>query len=171
MAVFGKDAANITSFSAKDCRFEENQAGTDAGGVVFQFYSTGCTFVDNVAGECAGGVSLIGSGPDFQTNAAVINCEFRTNRSRFYGGGMNVSRWAKGTVAACRFIENTSSNGGGLSCAGRNWNEAQLKLTGCTFSQNTAQNDPDAAFGLTAVDDQTLRDNGLTDPARYSGGR
>lgn len=83
---------------------------------------TNCTFNDNSAGNVAGGVNIFSN----TGNITVTNCTFRRNSSP------NTSGYPLGTAGGL-FVQTDGSG-------------TLIRMTGCTFEQNTAQRDAAGAM-------------------------
>jgi hypothetical protein len=121
-----------------NCVFSRNVARLVGGGMVeieSNAVLNNCTFRGNSAGDLTassedcrgGGIAIENSSP------TLINCTFSGNSSRV-GGAMGCTFLSAPIVINCVFSGNIAAFGGGVYSQG-GW----PTLTGCTFSQNSAE--------------------------------
>ncbi|MHC4080816.1 MAG: right-handed parallel beta-helix repeat-containing protein [Planctomycetota bacterium] len=86
----------------------------------------------------ANGLSSYGYGGGMYTaggSPTVIGCTFSGNTGSYTGGGMYNTGGSSPAVENCTFSGNLAAAGGGMGN-----NQANPTLTGCTFTDNTAEN-------------------------------
>lgn len=121
-----------------NCIFKNNHADRD-GGALYIPYShvtvTNCTFYSNTAGRNGGAISTAK-----ESNLQVSDCTFSANHSKGDGGGVHLqegtSVWIKDSI----FLHNVAAgSGGAFSATSKEQSERPVKLTSCTFRENTSQ--------------------------------
>ena len=119
-----------------DCTFSGNEA-SDGGGLFCEDSNTTlteCIFSDNFAYFAGGGMYHGWSG-----NSNLTNCTFKGNFTYYgympgEGGGGICNYHGISNLVECKFIQNSSQRGGGMS----NLNHTSMSLTGCVFIENSA---------------------------------
>ena len=92
-----------------------------------------CIFNDNTVEDDGGAVYLENS-----TNTVIDNCIFENNSATENGGAIRWENQKDGMVSNCNFTGNSAKNGGAIY---------ESNATGCTFSNNTAEETGGAVYG------------------------
>jgi hypothetical protein len=152
-------------FAARGCRFTEctaNLGGAVWAGAESVLILDACTLSDNSA--MMGGGGAVGMS-DPAEGTHIKDSTFESN-SAASGGGLHMSGGQGVTIEGCAFLNNSASSphhgGGGISAN----NVADLLITGCTVSGNTARLGGGATLdGCTeaVVEDSTLNANQASD--------
>ncbi|MDH3981889.1 MAG: hypothetical protein OES84_03200, partial [Kiritimatiellaceae bacterium] len=127
---------NVHNVVVANCIFEKNNAET-GGAILVEDGSltvTNCTFFSNSA-EDGGAISTQGK--------SILNIKksnFSSNFSPTSGGALSVETGAQATISDTSFIYNsTDGNGGAISARTEEDAGIGLKLTNCSFSENSAR--------------------------------
>jgi|GEM_PF-6908037 len=140
-----------------DCRFNDNTAGLEGGGI-YSFKDSivtieGCQFLLNEAGQRGGGVY------SQKSNVTVVDCLFQQNEAD-QGGGMYHSGGAATTLANLRLRDSTfknnsalgvalDGNGGGLAL-GLQPDGRLVEIVNCQFIDNDADDNGAPAFSFVS---------------------
>ncbi|MCP3902625.1 MAG: hypothetical protein GY715_03230 [Planctomycetes bacterium] len=124
--------------SITDCLFEGNTAiGSGLGGAVFSSDSSAhmlrCTFLGNNAINGGALLLVTSSSPN------VYNCFFAGNDADNNGGAIATDTASFPVIANCLFTGNRGRFGGALS-TGNEFESPSVRVVGCTFSNNIAEN-------------------------------
>ena len=121
-----------SSATIENCTFIRNSA--NEGGAVHVLEGDplirSCAFISNAAYFLGGSVRLE------ESNAALVDCDFRANHAGS-GGGVT-SRFSGASFSDCTFRENTALSAGALQ-----HHFGSVSLTRCVFANNTAVAVPD----------------------------
>ncbi len=137
--------------------------GSDIGGGAIRLWNgthtqiSGCTF-DSCTGSNGGAVNSLG------TRLTIINSTFTSNSAFGTGGGAEVLPVpGNGGIGGAVYVDNVSNNPSAL------W---QLSVTGCTFSNNQANDHAGALFGYTDPNkpSTTIIDRCTFDTNKVNGG-
>ncbi len=141
---------NIGDLTVEDCTLVGNSAETMGGGIHNQAFGAltvlGSTFSQNTAFD-GGGI--------FSENFQVSDSFFLGNSVARSGGGI---RCGGGTIDNCVFSGNTAVGGygGGLSHSCNALSRYPLKITGSTFSGNSAKDGGGVAVGSDSILEDTV---------------
>ncbi len=120
------------------CKFQQNYAVFDGGGVYVNFNGAEslavakCTFLNNRALR-GGGMAIVNA------NCLVSESDFQGNAATHYGGGMWYNTIVKKRLAKvldCNFEKNQATIGGGLRLQALA-DDNNFIITDCTFSENS----------------------------------
>jgi len=118
----------LVSPTISNCRFVENTASRDGGGLYHAYtlptVLSACSFVGNMSGNNGGGMCQIG------TPTTISLCDFANNSAHKGGGVMSIG--ASLAILDCAFANNAAGLGGGIS------NSSILSIARTSFTSNTA---------------------------------
>ena len=139
----------VSTLTATDCTFEENEAAFGGALKVSDFdpYGTqrfaSCQFTDNSATHSGGALDVSG-----QNGFTAVLCTF-TDNNAVYGGAVRYSSASSVMdLDQCAFRENTGETGGALFVT-----DDGLSATGCTFVNNTSTDGDGGAILLSGSGD------------------
>ena len=150
------DGGGLGAFEANptvtNCRFVDNHAANPSafgagafcgfgGSVVF----TGCEFIGNSGGRGPG--LYIADSP-----VSVIDCLFRNNTGRSFGGAFATVANPSITLRDCTFENNTTTDNGGGAYLSGNINGAVIEVTDCDFIENSSTEDGGGGMYITRGD-------------------
>lgn len=153
-----------------DCSFtncQTTQTGPDIGGGAIRIPNgdhtqiSGCTFT-NCAGSNGGAVDSLG------TRLTILNSTFVNNAAFGTGGGADAGPSGQGGIGGAVYVDNVSNEAAALH---------QLKIAGCVFNTNVANDSAGALFGymtegtssLTTIDQTTFAGNLVVGGHGHSG--
>jgi hypothetical protein len=130
-----------------NCTFEKNLAGWQ-GGAVFgervELVVTNCAFFSNSSAS-GGGLAIRGS-----SAVSILNSTFSANTASSGGGAVNLENKLSATIRDVQFRLNRSQGSGGALAVDL-YESAELEITRCLFSDNSADRTGGAALIKGAI--------------------
>lgn len=149
--------SNSGRLDVRDCVFENNTSLSGGALSLINGRIERCSFVGNSVPAGSSGGAIQCAAPFASTGSLVaIDSEFRGNQAGSSGGALSVAS-ATTVLDGCRFLQNTSQNGGAVNFQSSSSTAIELSAFNCLFAGNVASTGGALFFGGTSFPYSTVR--------------